>query len=188
MRIIQEKIFEIRGERIMLDFDLAVLYGVKTKRLNEQVKRNLSRFPADFMFILTEDEWKMIQEQFIYRELPNWSQIATSSVKHRRKYFLPFAFTEHGVTMLASVLHSETAIAASIVIVRAFINLRHLASQYKELAEKLAQLEENNEEQFREINEVLNYLVNRKQEEDDYLKTGQGSGSTNRASASTLVS
>jgi hypothetical protein len=168
--IIQQKIFEIRGEKVMLDFDLAVLYGVETKRLNEQVKRNLSRFPSDFMFQLTEKEWHLIQKQPDFFASPMRSQIATASVKKRNKQHLPFAFSEHGVTMLASILRSDTAVTANIIIVRAFIALRHIAIQYKELADKLAQLENTNSEQFKEIYEALNYLVDKKQKENDFEK------------------
>lgn len=166
--IIQQKIFEIRGERIMLDFDLAILYGTETKKLNQQVKRNISRFPEDFMFVLTDEEWKSVQAQSLVS--PNRSQIVTGSVKHRSKHLLPYAFTEHGITMLASILHSDTAINANIMIVRAFISLRHVAIQYKELADKLAILEEFSDVQFKEIYEALNYLVDQKQKEEDYLK------------------
>lgn len=155
--IIQRKILEIRGEKVILDFDLAILYSVETKVLNQTVKRNSRRFPSDFMFQLSQTEFRNLK-----------SQIVTSSWGGLRKR--PFAFTEHGVAMLAGILRSETAVDTNVFIIRAFIQLRHVAAQYKELAERLALLEENNEEQFREINEVLNYLVDRKQEEDDYLK------------------
>ena len=155
--VIQEKIFEIRGEKVMLDFDLASLYGVETKALNQAVKRNIERFPGDFMFQLTENEYKNLK-----------SQIVTSSWGGVRK--LPFAFTEHGVTMLAGVLRSEKAILTNILIVRAFISLRHIALQYKELAEKLSQLEASNKKQFREIYTALNFLIAKKQKEEDFSK------------------
>ena len=168
--IIQQKIFEIRGEKVMLDFDLAVLYKVETKRLNEQVKRNLARFPVDFMFQLTEKEWQSVQGNPGFFQSLNRSHFATGSVKNRNKQYLPYAFSEHGVTMLASVLRSENAITANIVIVRAFIALRQVALQYKELAEKLAQLEKTNNKQFREIYQALNFLVAKKNTEDDFSK------------------
>lgn len=141
----------------MLDFDLASLYGVETKALNQAVKRNIERFPGDFMFQLTENEYKNLK-----------SQIVTSSWGGVRK--LPFAFTEHGVTMLAGVLRSEKAILTNILIVRAFISLRHMALQYKELAEKLSQLEASNKKQFREIYTALNFLIAKKQKEEDFNK------------------
>ena len=113
LQIIQNKIFEIRGQRVMLDFDLAELYEVETRALNQAVKRNIKRFPSDFMFQLTNKEFDNLM-----------SQSVISSWGGTRK--LPFAFTEHGVTMLASVLRSERAIELNIQIVRAFIALRPL--------------------------------------------------------------
>lgn len=143
----------------MLDFDLAILYAVETKVLNQAVKRNLARFPADFMFQLTQAE---------YNNLNLKSRIVTSSWGGVRK--LPYAFTEHGVTMLAGILRSEKAIVMNIAIVRAFIALRQIAMQYKELAEKLAQLENSNHQQFKEIYQALNYLIEQKQQEDTFQK------------------
>lgn len=155
--IIQQKIYEIRGERVMLDFDLAILYAVETKVLNQAVKRNLARFPADFMFQLSQTEYNNLKSQFV-----------TSSWGGVRK--LPYAFTEHGVTMLAGILRSEKAIVMNITIVRAFIALRQMAMQYKELAEKLAQLENSNHQQFKEIYQALNYLIEQKQQEETFQK------------------
>jgi hypothetical protein len=168
--IIQQKIFEIRSEKVMLDFDLAILYGVETKRLNEQVKRNLTRFPRDFMFQLTEKEWQTIQKNLDSLPSPMRSQIATASVKKRNRQSLPYAFSEHGVTMLASILRSESAVIANIAIVRAFIALRQVAIQYKELAEKLAHLENTSNKQFKDIYQALNYLIDKKQKEEDFSK------------------
>jgi hypothetical protein len=153
--IIQEKIYQIRGEKIMLDFDLAGLYDVETKVLNQAVKRNIARFPEDFMFQLTPMEYKNLK-----------SQIVTSSWGGSRK--LPFAFTEHGVTMLAGILRSEKAIGINIMIVRAFIALRQVALQYKELADKLASLENTHNKQFNEIYQALNFLIDKKQQEEDF--------------------
>ncbi len=127
---IQNSIYEIRGQKVMLDEDLAAMYNVDTRRLNEQVKRNIVRFPIDFMFQLTQDKWENLM-----------SQNATSSWGGRRK--LPNVFTEHGVTMLASVIKSPQAIKINIAIVRAFISLREMASHYKELAEKISKLEKS---------------------------------------------
>jgi hypothetical protein len=166
--IIQQKIFEMRGERIMLDYDIAVLYGVETKRLNEQVKRNIERFPVDFMFRLTEKEWALIQAQPHFHLSPMRSQIATASVQKRNHQHLPYAFTEHGITMLASVLRSEQAVQANLLIVRAFIAMRQLSVHYRELAEKLAQLENTNNSKFREIYQVLNMLIGKKEQEVDF--------------------
>lgn len=125
---VQDQILVIRGQRVILDADLALLYGTTTKRLNEQVKRNASRFPKDFMFQLTA------------RELENLkSQIATSSWGGRRK--LPFAFTEHGAVMAASVLNSPEAVDASVFVVRAFIAMRDVLAANRALAAKLDELE-----------------------------------------------
>ena len=147
---IHNKIFEIRGLKIMLDFDLAELYEVETRRLNEQVKRNTDKFPEDFMFRLTAKEWEKMQSQIAIRlENSNLSQIAMSSKnmnlpqnamslrKHRGKVYTPYAFTEHGVTMLASVLRSKKAIAMNIAIVRAFTAMRHFANSHKDLFEQI---------------------------------------------------
>jgi len=124
LQIIQNKIYEIRGLRVMLDFDLSEMYGVETRVLNQAVKRNIKRFPSDFMFQLTTIEFENLISQFV-----------TSSWGGVRK--LPFAFTEHGVTMLASILRSDQAIDINIQIVRAFIALRQYALGYAELNQKL---------------------------------------------------
>jgi len=127
---IEQAIYLIRGQRVMLDSDLAVLYDLSTKRLNEQVRRNLNRFPPDFVFQLTEEEAESLR-----------SQIATSKIGRGGRRYLPYAFTEHGAVMLASVLNSPRAVAASIFVVRAFVRLRELVADHKELAAKIAQLE-----------------------------------------------
>ena len=125
---IELKILLIRGQKVMLDADLAELYGVETRRLNEQVSRNSERFPVDFMFQLTPQEFSNLKSQF-----------ATSSWGGRRK--LPYVFTEHGAIMAASVLNSQRAIEISVHVVRAFVHLRDLVSSNKELSAKLDQLE-----------------------------------------------
>src|ERR1035437_8567957 len=152
---IVNKIYLIRDQKVMLDFDLAVLYEVETKRLNEQVKRNLERFPKDFMFRLTSKEWNFIRSQFATAssevtmrsqfatsssEVTMRSQFATSSQSKRKGEYTPYAFTEHGVTMLASVLKSERAVKMSIAVVRAFIELKKNALQYNELIEQIENL------------------------------------------------
>jgi len=124
IQIIQNKIYEIRGQRVMLDYDLAEMYGIETKVLNQAVKRNINRFPSDFMFQLTNQEVNNLR-----------SQIVTSSWGGYR--YLPFAFTEHGVTMLASVLRSPVAIEINIQIVRAFIVLRQFALNNQHLIQEL---------------------------------------------------
>lgn len=176
---IQNKIYEIRGQKVMLDFDLAEMYETETKRLNEQVKRNIGRFPKDFMFRLTAKEWETIRSQnTTSSEDGNRPQIvtssgkgdrsqnATSSQKHRAKTATPFAFTEHGVTMLASVLRSEKAIKVNIAIVRAFILLREYASNYKELARKIEELEKKHNKHFSDIFQALDILLQDKEEKE----------------------
>lgn len=147
--IIISKIHFIRDQKVMLDFDLALLYEVETRRLNEQVKRNLDRFPKDFMFRLTSKEWQSMRSQFATSSPQNidiqtsgsmMSQIATSSQNKRQSRLLPYAFTEHGVTMLASVLKSERAVKMSIAVVRAFIELKRSALQYSQLANQIETL------------------------------------------------
>lgn len=127
----------------MLDFDLAELYNVETKRINEQVKRNLERFPDDFMFRLTIKEWDTIRSQNATasgKPETKRSQIATASLKRRNISATPYAFTEHGVTMLANVLKSKRAIKMSIAVVRAFISLKQMVLQHRDLAERLEEL------------------------------------------------
>lgn len=121
----------VRGQKALLDADLALLYGTTTKRLNEQVKRNAARFPPDFMFRLSADETQAL----------NRSQIATGSQRHRDPRFPPVAFTEHGAMMAAMVLNSTLAIETSVLIVRAFVRLRDAVRQHTELNRKLTQLE-----------------------------------------------
>jgi hypothetical protein len=127
---IEQKIFFVRGQKVMLDVDLAGLYGVTTKRLNEQVKRNLERFPEDFMFQLTAEEADSLRSQF-----------ATSNAGRGGRRYLPFAFTEHGAVMLASVLNSPQAVEVSVYVVRAFVRLREVLATHTELAHKLNELE-----------------------------------------------
>ena len=126
---IQKKIFEIRDQRVMLDFDLAVLYETDTKRLKEAVRRNSKRFPEDFMFELTREEYETLRSQF-----------ATLDGGGRGKYskYNPFAFTEHGVAMLSGVLHSDKAIEMNITIIRAFIALKEVVLAHNEVGEQLA--------------------------------------------------
>lgn len=129
LTIVEDAIRLIRGQRVMLDSDLAAIYGVQLKRLNEQVRRNAKRFPEDFAFRLTAEEFTNLKSQF-----------ATSS-SHGGKRKLPWVFTEHGAIMLASVLNSDIAIEASVRVVRAFVRLREMISANSELARKFAELE-----------------------------------------------
>ncbi len=129
VRRIEDMIYLIRGQRVMLDFDLAPVYGVTTKRLKEQFRRNTERFPIDFAFQLTHQELTILR-----------SQIATSRL-HGGLRHLPIAFTEHGTLMLASILNSPVAVAASVRVVRAFVLMREQLAAHKELAQKLRELE-----------------------------------------------
>ncbi len=143
---IKNSILEIRGNKVILDFELAKMYQTETKRLKESVRRNIRRFPSDFMFELTSEEWENLRSQF-----------ATSSWGGQR--YSPFAFTEQGVAMLSSILNSEIAIDVNIAIMRAFVMMRQFALTYKELSEKLIELEKQHNQKFDDIEQVLNYLI-----------------------------
>ena len=152
LQIIQNRIYEIRGLKVMLDYDLAELYEVETRALNQAVKRNMKRFPIDFMFQLNEEEAEILKSQFV-----------TSSWGGTRK--LPFAFTEHGVTMLASVLRSNKAIEVNIQIVRAFIILRQYALGYADLNQKLENFMLETNLQFKDIYQALTELASQKEQD-----------------------
>jgi len=149
MERVQERILLIRGQRVILDRDLAELYGVSTKRLNEQVRRNAERFPADFMFRLTQQEAERL----------NRSQFATGSQKHRDPRFQPFAFTEHGAIMAANVLNSRRAVTMSVNVVRAFVRLRQMLASHKELARRLEELELRYDAQFKVVFDAIRELM-----------------------------
>lgn len=139
---IESFITTIRGQKVILDADLAKVYGVPTKRLNEQVKRNAGRFPEDFVFQLTLEEVTNLRSQnATLNAVGNRSQIATGPQKHRDPRFLPYAFTEHGAIMAANVLNSPQAVKMSVFVVRAFIRMRQVLSDNRVLAKKLAELE-----------------------------------------------
>ena len=146
IRIIRSKIYEIRGQRVMLDFDLAELYQVETRRLNEAVKRNIKRFPKDFMFQLNVDEWIILKSQF-----------ATSRWGGTRK--LPYAFTEQGLAMLSGVLNSDIAIQVNINIMRAFVAVRQMIAnptvdKTTKLQQEVNELKEYIEEVFTDYNDI----------------------------------
>ena len=153
MRVIagglEQRIHLIRGEKVMLDSDLAALYGVSAKRLNEQVNRNRRRFPSDFMFRLTASEARSLR-----------SRIATlDSGRGRHRKYAPYAFTEHGAVMLASVLNSPTAVRASLLVVRAFVRLRAALGAHTTLARKLKELEQKYDGQFSVVFEAIRQLM-----------------------------
>lgn len=164
IQAIQNKIYEIRGQRVMLDFDLAAMYGVETRRLNEQVKRNIERFPEDFMFQLTKGELEILKSQIVTSNVvdnqddSNWtSQIATSNFIKMGLRKPPYAFTENGVAMLSSVLRSPLAIQVNIGIMRAFTEFRRMASTLAlpNTAKDIAQLRKDFEDLKLDIEDIL---------------------------------
>ena len=155
---VRNLIYDIRGQKVMLDFELAELYEVETRYLNQAVKRNIERFPSDFMFRLTSEEWE---------DFKVTSQIVISPLGGGRQY-IPYAFTEQGVAMLSGVLRSQKAIEVNINIMRTFVNLRQWALDSKEFGQRLLDLEiyfiehcKDNEKDIREIYEALDLLMDR---------------------------
>jgi len=146
MEVVEKKILSIRGQKVILDVDLAELYDVTTKVFNQAVKRNVDRFPKDFMFQLTADEALTIRSQFV-----------TASRRNIR--YLPYAFTEHGIIMAASILNSQRAIDASVYVVRAFIKLREMIASHKDLTKKLNELEKKYDGQFQIVFEAIRQLI-----------------------------
>lgn len=147
MERIEQKIFLIRGEKVMLDSDLALLYEVETKAINKAVKRNHERFPEDFLFQLTEQESEALRFHF-----------GTSKKRGGRRY-LPYVFTEQGVAMLSSVLKSQRAILVNVAIMRTFVKLRKMIISHKDLAQKLAQLEKKYDAQFKIVFDAIRELM-----------------------------
>jgi hypothetical protein len=145
---IQQCIYLIRTQKVMLDSDLATLYGVTTKRLNEQVQRNIERFPIDFMFQLNDDEAEILR-----------SQIATSKKGSGGRRYNPYAFTEQGVAMLSSVLRSKRAVEVNIAIMRTFVKLREILADNALLRHKIESLERKYNEQFQQVFKVLKYMI-----------------------------
>ena len=148
LELIQSKIYEIRGQRVMLDFDLAELYQVETRVLNQAVKRNIDRFPEDFMFQVTAEEWVVISSQFVM-----------TSRNKRPKSALPLAFTEHGVVMLSSVLRSDIAVQTSVLITRAFVAMRQMIANSPvimsaQLQKEMKELKEYIEDVFADQNDI----------------------------------
>ena|ERR1700730_10001835 len=148
---VESRIMILRGQKVILDTDLAELYGVSVGRFNEQVKRNQQRFPADFMFQLTAKEDQILR-----------SQIAVSRKKHGGRRYLPYAFTEHGAIMAATVLNSKRAIEMSVFVVRAFVRMRELLANNRQLAAKINQLEhrlETHDSAIQELIEAIKELM-----------------------------
>ena len=145
LEVIKNKIHEIRGHKVMLDFDLALMYTVENRILKQAVRRNINRFPEDFMFVLSENEINQLVSQFV---IPSKSFLGGAQ---------PFAFTEQGIAMLSSILNSEKAIAINISIIRAFVTMRQFTLTYSELKERIVAIES----QFPDIYKALNYLVDK---------------------------
>ena len=170
IKSIESKIYTIRDERVMLDFDLAILYEVETKVLNQSVKRNIKRFPDDFMFQLTQQEfgglklqmetqYKDLSSQFVMtNEINLKSQIVTSSWGGTRK--MPYAFTEQGVAMLSGILNSDKAITMNIAIMRAFVAIRKIFIQPNEDGERLKEIKERIEEHDIQLNQLYDAMDN----------------------------
>jgi hypothetical protein len=151
---LQSKIYDIRGQKVILDFDLAILYEVETRILNQTVKRNIKRFPVDFMFRLTMEEWESMS-----------SQIVMTYPSKRPKTAFPFAFTEQGVAMLSGILNSDVAINVNIVIMRTFVMIRRYALEHKEFNAKLLEIETKYDKKFSDVYEALNYLIKKDEKE-----------------------
>jgi hypothetical protein len=145
--IVLSKIYMIRDQKVMLDSDLAELYGIETKRMNEQVRRNLDRFPKDFMFQLNQEESDFLRSQF-----------ATSKTGRGGRTYLPYAFTEHGVLMLSSVLNSKQAIQINIHIMRVYVRLRELLIAHKDVFIRIEQFEKQMIKQDQKIEVLFTYL------------------------------
>jgi hypothetical protein len=159
---IAQVVFFLRGEKVLLDADLAMLYGVTTKALNQAMRRNATRFPTDFAFRLSREEFDHMRSQIVTTSSGRpgmWSQIVTTSQKYRRADSLPVAFTEQGVAMLSSVLRSPRAVQVNIAIMRTFVQLRRLMDSNRDLARKIETLENKYDEQFAVVFEAIKQLV-----------------------------
>jgi len=179
---VERRILLVRGQKVLLDFQLAELYAVETRALNQAVKRNLERFPEDFMFQLSQEEaGQILRSQFVTSSDGNWSQTVTAasgsatesaeppsgnrsqtvtgSQRHRDPRLLPYAFTEQGVAMLSSVLRSPRAVQVNIAVMRTFVQLRQLLSSHADLARKLASLESKYDQQFKAVFDAIRELM-----------------------------
>lgn len=161
LTIIHERIHEIRGKKVILDKDLAELYGVETRVLKQAVRRNIERFPEDFMFEVTLEENKFLRSQFVTLEIKG---------KGNHTKYQPFAFTEQGIAMLSSVLNSEKAIQVNIAIMRAFVMMRQYALNFQELEKKIKELEKTYDKTFDDVFDVLNHLLKKDKQLDQQKK------------------
>ena len=164
LQVIQNKIFEVRGCRVMLDFHLAELYQVETRALKQAVKRNIGRFPSDFMFVLSKEEANLLLSIGVSQNVipPDYNFGVA----------LPMAFTEQGVAMLSSVLRSQTAIEVNISIMRAFVLMRQMVAGYEELLKRIEELEANTDAQFNDIYQALTQLLSQSQEQKQRRRIG----------------
>ncbi len=157
---IQNRIYEIRGEKVMLDSDLAALYEVETRVLNQAVKRNIKRFPKDFMFQLTKEEFGVLRSQIETLEKPMSSQIVMTYPNRRPNAALPYAFTEQGVAMLSGVLNSDKAINMNIAIMRAFVEIRKILIQKSDLKFQLQAIKDHLGEHDSQLNQIYDAMEN----------------------------
>ncbi len=170
IKSIQNRIFDIRGERVLLDFDLAALYEVETRVLNQAVKRNIKRFPEDFMFRLTEDEWQMMRSQIVtaYQgdEIPSSQTVMMITIpQNRTGKYLPYAFTEQGVAMLSGVLSSDKAINMNIAIMRAFVDVRKIVLNQGDIKTQLTDIIERvgeHDAQLSHLYEAIENLIDKR--------------------------
>lgn len=163
IQTIQNRIYEIRGERVMLDYDLAAIYEVPTKVLNQAVKRNILRFPKDFMFRLTINEWQNMRSQFVTasdNSIVMQSQIVTALQNKRNTNVSPYAFTEQGVAMLSGILNSDKAISMNIAIMRAFVEIRKIIFKENDLKEQLKQIKNHLGEHDAQLNQIYDAMEN----------------------------
>jgi phage regulator Rha-like protein len=163
MRSIQNRIYEIRSERVMLDRDLADLYETETKALNLAVKRNIKRFPADFMFQLTKEEYEALRFQIETLEKGNSLRLQTETLKSGRgqhSKYMPYVFTEQGVAMLSGILNSDKAISMNIAIMRAFVEIRRILLRQNDLKEQLKEIKERLGEHDAQLNHIYDAMEN----------------------------
>jgi ORF6N domain len=175
---IQNKIYEVNGIKIMLDFDLAELYEVETRVLNQAIKRNIESFPEDFMFRLTKEEWEELSASSMFSSMSSQSVMTSTKTlgeSKRPKKSLPYVFTEHGVTMLASVLRSPKARKMNIAIVRAFVALRRTLLNIENFQIQIKDLETKYDSQFEDIFEAIQFLMTENKEiaiQNERIKIG----------------
>ena len=164
LQIIQNNIFEVRGCRVMLDYHLAELYQVETRALKQAVKRNIERFPSDFMFVLTQEEANLLLSIGVSQNVipPDYNFGVA----------MPMAFTEQGVAMLSSVLRSKTAIEVNISIMRAFVLMRQMAIGYEELSRRIEELEVSTDAQFNELYQALTQLLSQSKQQKERRPVG----------------